>query len=81
MDFNHLKNIYFTEELFVDEIIDTLLQEIQLDSSYSRGTLVHVISGDASEEAKKKEQPKDGTPIHRLLNFWYNKEKKGQSFE
>ena len=25
-----------------------------------------------TDAAKKKEQPQEGTPIHRLLNDWYN---------
>ena len=38
-----------------------------------------ILPGDFSwatylEEAKKEEQPKDGVPIHRLLNAWYNTE-------
>lgn len=81
MDFNHLKNIYFSKDILGTEAFEDLLTEIQTDSIYSRGTLVHVAEGDASEAAKKKEQPQEGNPIHRLLNDWYNEGKIWQSSE
>lgn len=74
MDFNHLKNFYFSEELLDQEIFLSLLQEIQINGAYSRGTLVHVTEGPAGEEAGKKEQPEEGMPIHRVLNAWYDQE-------
>ena len=72
MDFNHLKNIYFSGEVLDTEAFEDLLEEIQIDGAYSRGTLVHVVEGEAAQEAEKEEQPEEGTPIHRLLNDWYN---------
>lgn len=75
MDFNHLKNFYFSGEILGEERIQRLLKEIQLDGKYSRGTLVHVTEGEASREAGRKEQPEEGLPIHRLLNAWYNGER------
>lgn len=74
MDFNHLKNFYFSQEVLKQPAFSDLLEEIQIDASYSRGTLVHVTEGAAAEEAKKKEQPEEGVPIHRVLNTWYNQE-------
>lgn len=72
MDFNHLKNIYFSQEILDTEDMENLLEEIQIDGAYSRGTLVHITEEEAAREAEKEEQPKDGTPMHRLLNEWYN---------
>ncbi len=74
MDFNHLKNFYFSQEILEQPYFPKLLQEIQTNASYSRGTLVHVTEGAAVEEAKKEEQPGEGVPIHRVLNAWYNQE-------
>lgn len=72
MDFNHLKNFYFSKELLRRTDFGALLEEIQLHASYSRGTLVYAVEEKASEEAKKEEQPEEGMPVHRLLNAWYN---------
>lgn len=74
MDFNHLKNFYFSQEVIEQPYFLDLLQEIQTNAAYSRGTLVHVTEGAAGEQAKKKEQPGEGIPIHRVLNAWYNQE-------
>lgn len=74
MDFNHLKNFYFSRAIMEKDCIQKLLEEIQLNGAYSRGTLVHVTEEEAEEEAKKEEQPEEGQPIHRLLNAWYNGE-------
>lgn len=74
MDFNHLKNFYFSEEVLGSASFETLLEEIQTNGAYSRGTLVYVTEGAAGEEAAKKEQPEEGMPIHRVLNAWYNQE-------
>ena len=74
MDFNHLKNFYFSGDLLQQENFSDLLQEIQTSAAYSRGTLVHVTKGAAGEEAKKEEQPEEGVPVHRVLNAWLNQE-------
>ena len=74
MDFNHLKNFYFSPEIIDEEGFLDFLQEIQINGAYSRGTLVHVTEGSAGEEAEKKEQTEEGMPIHRVLNAWYNQE-------
>lgn len=74
MDFNHLKNFYFSKEILDQEEFRSILQEIQVNGAYSRGTLVHVTEGPAKEEAAKTEQPEEGVPIHRILNAWYNQE-------
>lgn len=74
MDFNHLKNFYFSGEILGEDRIRKLLEEIQLNGAYSRGTLVHVTEENAEGEAKKKDQPEEGLPVHRLLNAWYNEE-------
>ena len=74
MDFNHLKNFYFSGDLLQQENFLDLLQEIQTSAAYSRGTLVHVTKGAAGEEAKKEEQPEEGVPVHRVLNAWLNQE-------
>lgn len=74
MDFNHLKNFYFSEGLMGSEHLPKLLEEIQGSSDYSRGTSVYITPGSPAEDAKKEDQPKEGTPIHRLLNAWYNTE-------
>lgn len=74
MDFNHLKNFYFSSAVLNREGFDGLLEEIQIDGAYSRGTLVHVTEGTAGEQAEKEEQPEEGMPIHRVLNAWYNGE-------
>lgn len=75
MDFNHLKNFYFSSEVLGKDCIQGLLEEIQINGAYSRGTLVHVTEKEAAEEAGKKEQPEEGMPVHRLLNAWYNGER------
>jgi len=72
MDFNHLKNFYFSEEILNRSDFLKLLEEIQVDGSYSRGTSVYAAEGPAAEEAKKEDQPEEGIPIHRVLNAWYN---------
>lgn len=72
MDFNHLKTFYFSEEVMGKADFTTLLEEIQLHGSYSRGTLVYAVEEAASKEAKKEVQPEEGVPVHRLLNAWYN---------
>ena len=74
MDFNHLKNFYLSRDVLKQEAFSKLLEEIQINGAYSRGTLVYVTEGAAGEEAEKKEQPEEGMPVHRLLNAWYNKE-------
>lgn len=74
MDFNHLKNFYFSEKVLWTEEIFGLLDEIQTHGAYSRGTMIYVTEGPAASEAGKKDQPEEGIPIHRLLNAWYNKE-------
>lgn len=73
MDFNHLKNIYFSTELLSAQDFPELLEEIQTNEAYSRGIMVHAAQGDAGECAGRREQPEEGVPIHRLLNAWYNK--------
>lgn len=74
MDFNHLKTLYFSRELLNKEPFLNMLEEIQIHGDYSRGTLVYVTGSKAGEEAQKEEQPDEGTPVHRLLNAWYNGE-------
>ena len=74
MDFNHLKNFYFSEEILDLEIFPELLEELQTDGAYSRGTSVYVTEAAASDEAWEEEQPESGTPLHRILNAWYNEE-------
>lgn len=74
MDFNHLKNFYFSGEVLEDGRVWPLLEEIQLNGAYSRGTRVHVTEERAQKEAEKKDQPEEGLLVHRLLNAWYNKE-------
>lgn len=74
MDFNHLKCFYFSEKLLEEHSFSRLLKEIQADEVYSRGTLVYAAQRDASEEAKKEDHPREGMPIHQILNAWYNQE-------
>lgn len=74
MDFNHLKNFYFFREVLREDEFAGLLEEIQMDGTYSRGTSVYVSYGPASEAARKEEQPEEGVPMHRILNAWYNQE-------
>ena len=74
MDFNHLKNFYFSMELMDTEAFPALLEELQTDGDFSRGTSVYATVLEASEEAEEKEQPESGIPLHRILNAWYNKE-------
>lgn len=74
MDFNHLKNFYFSKEVLESEKFLSLLEEIQIEGSYSRGTFVYGTEGLAALEAEKEKQPEEGTPVHRILNAWYNKE-------
>ena len=74
LDFNHLKNFYFSESLLREDAFGILLTEIQTDGTYSRGTSVWVTEGDPAEAAKEEEQPEEGMPIHRMLNAWYNRE-------
>lgn len=74
MDFNHLKNFYFSEEVMGSEKFLHLLEEIQIGGAYSRGTSVYGTLGPAAAEAEKEEQPQEGIPVHRILNAWYNKE-------
>ena len=69
-----MKNFYFSQEVIEQPYFLDLLQEIQTNAAYSRGTLAHVTEGAAGEQAKKKEQPGEGIPIHRVLNAWYNQE-------
>jgi spore germination protein len=72
LDFNHLKNLYFSEEVLENPEFGKLLEEIQQDAAYSRGTCVYAVEGEAGEQAEKEEQPEGGIPIHRILNAWYN---------
>ena len=74
MDFNHLKNFYFSEKILDSEEMGPLLEELQTDGAYSRGTSVYITEGAASDEARLEEQPESGTPLHRILNAWYNEE-------
>lgn len=74
MDFNHLKNFYFSEKILDSEEMGPLLEELQTDGTYSRGTSVYITEGAASDEARLEEQPESGTPLHRILNAWYNEE-------
>ncbi len=74
LNFNHLKNFYLSRTILTNEKLKNFLEEIQLDGTYSRGTAVYVTLGEASEEARREEQPDGGIPIHRLLNAWYNQE-------
>ena len=74
MDFNHLKNFYFSEEILYLEAFPKLLEELQTDGAYSRGTSVYVTKAAAADEAWEEEQPESGMPLHRILNAWYNKE-------
>ncbi|MFG6333685.1 MAG: GerAB/ArcD/ProY family transporter [Lachnospiraceae bacterium] len=74
MDFNHLKNFYFSEEILQRDDFPGLLEEIQINAAYSRGTLLFVTEGPAGEEASKEQQPEEGMPVHQLLNAWYNRE-------
>ena len=74
MDFNHLKNIYFSEEIMGSDAFADLLEEFQLGAAYSRGTSVYVVLGSVTEEVEKEEQSRTGMPIHRLLNALYNRE-------
>ncbi len=72
LDLNHLKTFYFSEALLENDSFHTLLEELQLDSAYSRGTSVYAALGDPGEQADREDQPADGTPLHRLLNAHYN---------
>lgn len=74
LDFNHLKIIYVAEEILQENSFGDVLEEIQLDSSYSRGTSVYAAQGIAGKEALREETPENGRPIHDLLNAYYNQE-------
>ncbi len=74
LDFNHLKNFYFSENLMEEEVFGNLLMEIQTDGTYSRGISVWVTDDDPAKAVEMKEQPEEGTPVHRMLNAWYNRE-------
>lgn len=74
MDFNHLKDFYFSEDVIRQEHFTEFLEEIQIHGAYSRGTLVYVTEGPAGEAASKEEQPEEGMPVHQVLNAWYNRE-------
>lgn len=74
MDFNHLKNFYFSRELLMQESFSRLLEEIQIHGAYSRGTLVYATENEASGESRKEDQLEEGVPVHRLLNARYNNE-------
>jgi hypothetical protein len=36
--------------------------------------VVYVTEGTACEEAMDEEKPEEGTPVHELLNAWYNQQ-------
>lgn len=75
VDFNHLKQFYLSKDVMEAEEFGKILEEIQLDRAYSRGTSVYVTYGPAGEEALRKETPEEGMPIHYLLNAYYNHER------
>lgn len=74
LNFNHLKNFYFSKELLGLETFHELLEELQVDGSYARGISVYVTLAEASKEAEREEQPEEGVPLHQLLNAYYNEE-------
>ena len=74
LDFNHLRNFYFSENLMEEKVFGNLLMEIQTDGTYSRGISVWVTDDDPAKAVEMKEQPEEGTPVHRILNAWYNRE-------
>lgn len=74
LDFNHLRNFYFSENLMEEKVFGNLLMEIQTDGTYSRGISVWVTDDDPAKAVEMKEQPEEGTPVHRMLNAWYNRE-------
>lgn len=74
LNFNHLKNFYFSNELLGKENFHKLLEELQIDGDYARGISVYVTLAEASKEAEREEQPEEGVPLHQLLNAYYNGE-------
>lgn len=63
-----------SESMLQSEQLGTILEELQLDEQFSRGILLYVTEGTACEEAMDEEKPEEGTPVHELLNAWYNQQ-------
>jgi len=72
LNLNHLQYLYVAEEVLRSEQLRTILEELQLDEQFSRGILLYVTEGMARDEALDEEKPEEGTPVHELLNAWYN---------
>ena len=74
LNLNHLQYLYMAESMLQSEQFGTILEELQLDEQFSRGILLYVTEGTACEEAMDEEKPEEGTPVHELLNAWYNQQ-------
>ena len=74
LNLNHLQYLYMAESMLQSEQLGTILEELQLDEQFSRGILLYVTEGTACEEAMDEEKPEEGTPVHELLNAWYNQQ-------
>ena len=74
LNLNHLQYLYMAESMLQSEQLGTILEELQLDGQFSRGILLYVTEGTACEEAMDEEKPEEGTPVHELLNAWYNQQ-------
>ena len=74
LNLNHLQYLYMAESVLRSEQLGTILEELQLDEQFSRGILLYVTEGPACEEAMDEEKPEEGTPVHELLNAWYNQQ-------
>ena len=72
LNLNHLQYLYVAEEVLQSEQLSPLLEELQMDEQFSRGILLYVTEGAAKDEALDEEKPEEGTPVHELLNAWYN---------
>ena len=59
LNLNHLQYLYMAESMLQSEQLGTILEELQLDEQFSRGILLYVT---------------EGTPVHELLNAWYNQQ-------
>ena len=74
LNLNHLQYLYMAESMLQSEQLGTILEELQLDEQFSRGILLYVTEGTACKEAMDEEKPEEGTPVHELLNAWYNQQ-------
>ena len=72
LNLNHLQYLYVAEEVLQSEQLSMLLEELQMDEQFSRGILLYVTEGSAKDEALDEEKSEEGTPVHELLNAWYN---------